>query len=63
MIKNGIEDTTQKLVSIQMQMLENASLTEKQQELFQEAKDLYNQGKYQEALEKILVLTNLSEEK
>ena len=63
MIKNGIEDTTQKLVHIQIQMLENASLTEKQQELFEEAKMLYNQGKYQEALEKILVLTNLSEEK
>jgi len=63
MIKNGIEDTAQELARIQIQMLENSSLTEKQQELFQEAKTLYNQGKYQEALEKILILTNISEEK
>ncbi len=63
MIKNGIEDTTQELAHIQIQMLENSSLTEKQQELFEEAKILYNQGKYQEALEKILILTNISEEK
>ena len=63
MIKNGIEDTTQELAHIQIQMLENSSLTEKQQELFEEAKMLYNQGKYQEALEKILILTNISEEK
>ena len=63
MIKNGIEVTTQELEHIQIQMLENSSLTEKQQELFEEAKMLYNQGKYQEALEKILILTNISEEK
>ncbi|MCD6410518.1 hypothetical protein J7K92_01070 [bacterium] len=63
MIKNGIKDTTQELAHIQIQMLENSSLTEKQQELFEEAKMLYNQGKYQEALEKILILTNISEEK
>lgn len=63
MIKNGIEDTTQKLVEVEIRILENSSLNDQQQALFEEAKTLYNEGKYQEALEKILTLTNFPENK
>ncbi len=37
--------------------LENSTLTEEQKVLFEEAKELFNIGKYQESLEKILVLS------
>jgi len=40
--------------------LENSTLTEEQRALFQEAKELFNIGKYQESLEKILELSNES---
>ncbi|MDD5621515.1 MAG: hypothetical protein WC309_01350 [Candidatus Paceibacterota bacterium] len=40
--------------------LENSTLTEEQKALFQEAKELFNIGKYQESLEKILELSNES---
>lgn len=38
--------------------LEKTSLTESQQETFDEANSLYKQGKYSEALEKILLVNN-----
>ncbi len=45
-------------VENEMNDLQNATLTADQQKLFDEAKGLYNIGKYAEALEKILELSN-----
>jgi len=58
MIKQGIEDTTAKLVEAEIKILEGSILTEEQQKLFEQAKEDYEKGNYQEALEKILQLTN-----
>jgi hypothetical protein len=58
LLENSITRTQAELVRIQIEMLQKTSLNEKQQKLFQEAQKDYQDGRYQQALEKILKLTN-----
>ena len=46
------------LVQDQIESLDEATLTDKQQEELSDIKDLYSQEKYSEALEKILLINN-----
>ena len=57
-IQNNIRDTQKKLVEAQIEMLKTRSLNENQQKLFNEAQKDYQNGLYEQALEKILQLTN-----
>jgi hypothetical protein len=58
LLENSIENTTAKLVESLITATERSSLTEAQRELFEEAKIDYQEGRYQEALEKLLELSN-----
>ena len=60
MVKNGIKDARAKLVEAEIKSLEGRSLTREQEKLFLQAKNDYNKGNFEQALEKILELTNNS---
>lgn len=53
-IENGIKETTEELIAL----LEKTSLNEEQKILFEEAKESFKSGLYQQTLEKILRMTN-----
>jgi hypothetical protein len=53
-----IKDLYQMVAQSQIDNLEKTTLTEEQNKALAEIKDLYEQGKYTEALEKILLINN-----
>lgn len=53
-----LDNALAQLVEREINILESQSLTEAQQELLVEIKNLYQAGEYSEALEKILILSN-----
>jgi len=56
-LDESINSYYQILVESELAELENKELTEEQTAIFNEAKELFEQAKYQEALEKILILS------
>ena len=54
----GVKDLYQTVVSSQIADFEKATLTEEQKEILVEAKKLYEEEKYPQALEKILAISN-----
>jgi RNA polymerase-interacting CarD/CdnL/TRCF family regulator len=61
-IKEGKEETTAKLTEELIKAAKTWNLTEEQQKLLKEAEEDYNNGNYQQGLEKILTLTNSNTE-
>jgi len=57
-LEENIKDTTIELVESFMESLRTSSLTEEQEELFKEIELDYNNENYEQAWEKILILTN-----
>jgi len=57
-LEENIQNTTKELVKNLIDITESQSLTDEQTELFKEAKADYNNENYNQALEKILMLTN-----
>lgn len=54
-----VENLYQTVVQNQITDLQKETLTDEQQKTLADAEDLYNQGKYTDALEKILTINNL----
>ncbi|HDJ30391.1 MAG TPA: hypothetical protein ENF31_00260 [bacterium] len=59
LLKNEIDETSKKIVERELAELKSSSLSEEQKKMLEKAEELYFEGKYQEALIKILELTNL----
>lgn len=54
----GVKDLYQTIVETQISDLKEATLTDSQKEILKVVEDLYKKGKYAEALEKVLLISN-----